>query len=216
MANPVPFVDELHFASVKQLANAIQDRRVRAADVMQAYLDRIAAINPAINAVVLLAPDAREQARQSDADLDSGIVRGPLHGVPFSVVDIIGTANLTSELDRRIRRREPPRTDATVVARLRAAGAILLAKTNCPPAGRGRDTENAITGRTLNPYQPQHTPGGGSGGEAALVAAGGSPLAWAAMQGVGCECPLITAGWRRSSRLLAACPIRASITTLVG
>ncbi len=169
-------MDTIIFASATELAATIQQRAVSAEAVMTAYLARIGAINPQINAVVQLASDALARARQADQDLAQGIVYGPLHGVPFSVKDVFATVGLASNLDTKMRHRASATGDATVVARLRQAGAILLAKTNCPPNGSGSDPENAIYGRTLNPYQLTHTPGGSSGGEAALIAAGGSPF----------------------------------------
>ncbi|MFN8492395.1 MAG: amidase [Caldilineaceae bacterium] len=169
-------MNELFFASASELAHAILTHTVSAQVVVDAYLKRIAAVNPKLNAVTQLAPDALARAQQADADLAQGIVYGPLHGVPFTVKDVFNTVGLLSPLDKQLRRRTIPGKDATVVARLREAGAILLAKTNCPPNGSGSDTENSVTGRTLNPYQLTHTPGGSSGGEAALIAAGGSPF----------------------------------------
>jgi amidase len=133
-------------------------------------------VNPRINAVVQLAPDARERARQADADLAQGVVHGPLHGVPFTVKDVFDAAGIVGAVGLDHRRGHVPGYDAVVVARMRKAGAILLGKTNCPPGGGGGDTENVVYGRTLNPYSLACTPGGSSGGEAALVAAGGSPL----------------------------------------
>lgn len=161
--------------TVRTLAKAIQTKQLSAQEVMAAHLARLEAVNPRLNAVTQLAPNALAQARQADNDLAQGIVRGPLHGVPFTVKDVFATAHLTSPLDQRLRQWLPT-SDATVITRLRAAGAILLAKTNCPPNGSGSDTENAICGRTRNPHDQERTPGGSSGGEAALIAAGASPF----------------------------------------
>lgn len=165
--------NDLIFTPTTILAQAIRTQQVSAQEVVAAHLARIQTINPQLNAVIQLAPDALAHARQADTDLAAGIVQGPLHGVPFTVKDVFATANLVSPLDQRIRQRFST-TDATVVARLRAAGAILLGKTNCPPNGSGSDTENAVCGRTLNPHAAERTPGGSSGGEAAIIAVGGS------------------------------------------
>ena len=143
---------------------------------MSACLARIAAVNSQINAVVQLAPNALEQAKQADADLAQGVSHGPLHGLPFTAKDVFDVAGIVSAVGLEHRRGFVPQQDAIAVARLKAAGAILIAKTNCPPGGGGGDTENVVYGRTLNPYNLACTPGGSSGGEAALVAAGGSPL----------------------------------------
>lgn len=169
-------MEKLIFASATELVYALQTKAVSSQEVVTALLQRIDAINPRLNAVVQLAPDALTHAQQADADLARGVSHGPLHGLPFTVKDTFGTAGLISAIDTRIRRRKAPSRDCTVVERLRKAGAILLGKTNCPPNGSGSDTENAIHGRTLNPYQLTHTPGGSSGGEAALIAVGGSPI----------------------------------------
>lgn len=161
--------------TVRTLAQTIRANQLSAQEVMAAYLARLEQVNPQLNAVTQLAPDALAQARQADSDLAQGIVRGPLHGVPFTVKDVFATANLASPLDQRLRHWFPT-SDATVITRLRAAGAILLGKTNCPPNGSGSDTENAVCGRTRNPHDQERTPGGSSGGEAALIAAGASPF----------------------------------------
>jgi amidase len=162
--------------SATALAQAIRAAEVTSVQVIEAYLDRIEAINPRINAMVVTASDALERAAEADTALAKGRALGPLHGVPFTVKDVFGTAGLVSPLDRRIRHRSAPLDDCTVVARMRAAGAILLGKSNCPPNGSGMDTENAICGRTLNPYDLSRSPGGSSGGETALVASGGTAI----------------------------------------
>ena len=172
---------DMIYRSAQELAQAIRTGELSTVEVVEAHLARMRALQPQINAVVAEAPDALEQARAADADLAQGTVRGPLHGVPFTVKDVFETTGFATEVDRRIRRRGAPGADATAVARLRQAGAILIAKTNCPPNGNGSDTENAVSGRTLNPYDRARTPGGSSGGEAALIAAGGSPI------GLGCD-----------------------------
>jgi amidase len=169
-------MSELHWLTATELTARLAARAVSAEEAVAACLDRIAAINPQINAVVQLAPDALEAARQADADLAAGRPHGPLHGLPFTVKDVFDTQGIVSAVGVEHRRGFVPAVDATAVARLKAAGAILLGKTNCPPGGGGGDTENVIYGRTLNPYNLACTPGGSSGGEAALVAAGGSPL----------------------------------------
>lgn len=181
-------MDELIFSSAATLAREIQAGRLSSEEVVAAHLARIEALNPRINAVVQMAPGAIEWARQADEDLARGVLQGALHGVPFTVKDVLATAGLDSPLDQRLRQRRNT-VDATVVARLHEAGGILLAKTNCPPSGGGSDTENAICGRTLNPHALDHTPGGSSGGEAALIAAGGSPLGLGGDTGGGLRVP---------------------------
>jgi amidase len=150
----------------------IRAREVSVVEVVDAYLARIEALNPRLNAVVTFAPDARERAADADRRLASGADVGPLHGVPFTVKDIIDADGLPTTLGLPARADSIAQRDATVVERMRAAGAILLGKTNCPPGGAGGDTVNDLFGRTLNPYDEGHLAGGSSGGEAAAVAAG--------------------------------------------
>lgn len=166
---------ELTATSATTLAQMIADREVSATEVVAAHVDRIAAINPSVNAVVQLADDAVERAREADAALARGEAAGPLHGVPFTVKDNTETAGVITAAGAPERAAVVPERDATVVARMRAAGAILLGKTNCPPWGSGVETDNELYGRTNNPHDLARTPGGSSGGEAAVIAAGGSP-----------------------------------------
>lgn len=168
--------DDLHFASATWLAEALRTRQVSSIEVVDACLARIKKVNPAINAVVHLTDDARERARQADRELSDGVVRGPLHGVPFTIKDSLDTAGVVTTAGTvGWRDRVPPR-DATVVARLKAAGGILLGKTNTPEFTWSDETDNDVYGRTSNPYDLSRTPGGSSGGPAAIVAAGGSPF----------------------------------------
>src|SRR5205823_4859096 len=125
-------VDELCFRSARELARLIRAREVSSAEVVGAHLERGAAVNPRLNAVVQLAPDAPERAAEADAALARGELRGPLHGVPFTIKDSIETAGIVSAGGTLGRRAYVPREDATVVRRLKAAGGILLGKTNCP------------------------------------------------------------------------------------
>ncbi len=168
---------QLTFASATALARAIREREVSSAEVVEAHLARIAAVNPQINAVVQLPADlARAQARAADEALARGEPLGPLHGVPFTVKDTLDVAGVIGAMGVPERAGFVPESDATVVARLRAAGGIVLGKTNVPPWGGGIETDNPVYGRTNNPYDLSRTPGGSSGGEATLIAAGGSPL----------------------------------------
>ena len=170
-------MDELIYASANALAKAIRAKEVTSLEVVDAYLERIEAVNPQLNAVVQLGADvARGQARAADAALAQGEVKGPLHGVPVTIKDSLDTAGMISTGGTTGRRAFVPAQDATVVARMRAAGAILLGKTNTPELTLSIETDNLIYGRTNNPYDLSRTPGGSSGGAAAIIAAGGSPL----------------------------------------
>ncbi|HSO28649.1 MAG TPA: amidase [Candidatus Sulfomarinibacteraceae bacterium] len=166
--------DELHYASATRLAALIRSREASSVEVVDDCLARIEAVNPRLNAVVRLADDARERAAEADADLARGVLRGPLHGVPFTAKDSLDTAGLVTTAGTVGWRGRVPGRDATVVARLKAAGAILLGKTNTPEFTWSDETDNDVYGRTSNPYDLDRTPGGSSGGAAAIVAAGGS------------------------------------------
>ncbi len=170
-------MDELIYASATALAKAIRTKEVCSLEVVDAYLRRIEAVNPQLNAVVQVGANAaRDQARAADAALARGEVKGPLHGVPVTIKDSLDTAGVISTGGTTGRRSFVPAQDATVVARMRAAGAILLGKTNTPELTLSIETDNLIYGQTNNPYDLSRTPGGSSGGAAAIIAAGGSPL----------------------------------------
>jgi len=165
----------LTHVSATELARLIRDRAVSAAEVMDAHLTAIQQLNPQLNAIVAVAGDAREQAAAHDRALARGGPIGPLHGVPFTAKDIIETADLPTTLGMVELAANQPLRDATIVARMRSAGAILLGKTNCPRGGSGGVTDNELHGRTLNPYGAERSPGGSSGGEAAAIAGRLSP-----------------------------------------
>lgn len=160
-----------------KLAREIRKRRLSAVEVVRAFLDRIARVNPALNAYVTLCEaQALNEAGLADKKLLGREQPGPLHGVPFSVKDLVFTAGVRTTLGSRIYENLIPKEDALAVARLRAAGAILLGKTNTPEFGYKATTENLLFGSTHNPWNRQYTPGGSSGGAAAATAAGLSPL----------------------------------------
>jgi len=165
-------LDDLLMLSAVELAHAIRTKKVSAVEVISAYLKRIELVNPQVNAVVQVAAEsALLEARKTDQALARGEIRGPLHGVPFTVKDVFDTVGIVSSAGLEERAHFVPSTDAVVVARLKAAGAILLGKTNCPPRGSGGETDNPVYGRTNNPYDLLCTPAGSSGGEAAAIAA---------------------------------------------
>ena len=166
----------LCFRPVTELARLIRAGDVSATEVVESCLARIDEVNPAINAVVRLAHDALERARAADEAFVHGEPIGPLHGVPFTIKDSLDTAGLVTTAGTVGWRDRVPERDATVVARLRAAGAILLGKTNTPEFTWSDETDNDVYGRTNNPYDVSRTPGGSSGGPGAIVAAGGSPF----------------------------------------
>ena len=168
---------DILYSSASQLARLIVAKEVSSLEVVDAYLARIAVVNPGINAVVQVVPEAaRQQAIAADIALAKGEALGPLHGVPFTVKDSFDTEGIVSTGGTLGRESCIPKKDATAIARLRAAGAIILGKTNTPELTLAGETDNLIYGRTNNPYDLRLSPTGSSGGAAAVVAAGGSPL----------------------------------------
>ncbi len=164
-------------ASAAETARAIRAGEVSSEEVVSAYLERIEAVNPQLNAVVQTSGVAAlDRARRADAALAHGTIWGPLHGVPMTIKDSFETAGLVTTAGTQGLESYVPERDATVVARLRAAGAILLGKTNVPEITLRFTTDNYIYGRTNNPFDAARTPAGSSGGAAAIVAACGSPF----------------------------------------
>jgi amidase len=171
---PPTSTDELIYASATALAKAIRAKKVSSVEVIEAHLKRIEAINPKLNAVVQLTADtARAEAQAADAALARGDITGPLHGVPVTIKDNIEMAGRVCTVGTKGRTSFIPTQDATVVTRLRAAGAVVLGKTNLPELGLAFESDNLIYGRTNNPYDLSRTPGGSSGGEAAIIAFSG-------------------------------------------
>ncbi len=170
-------MDELIHESAAAMAAAIRRKEISAYELVRACLRRIDEVNPRLNAVVqVCAEQALKEARAADQALARGDAVGPLHGVPFTLKDAIETKGLICTGGTEGRAHYVPYQDAVVVKRLREAGAILLGKTNCPELGWAWEADNLIYGRTNNPYDLNLSPGGSSGGESAIIAAGGSPL----------------------------------------
>ncbi|SEP68129.1 amidase [Solimonas aquatica] len=174
--------DDLVFLSASKLAQLVRDKRVSARQLVAAFYARIDAVNPKINAVVQFCRErAYQEADAADASLARGQLLGPLHGVPMTIKDSWDTAGVISTGGTQGRANFIPEHDATVVARLRAAGAILLGKTNTSEftiggiAGLGT-TANLIYGMSKNPYDVTRSTLGSTGGGGAIVAAGGSPF----------------------------------------
>jgi amidase len=170
-------VNNLVFATVHELATGIRQRHVSATEVLEAHLAQIAQHNPGLNAIVTLDEErARRRAQDADDALARGDVWGPLHGVPITIKDSIETAGLRTTSSFPPLADYVPATDAPVVARLRAAGAIVLGKTNLPTLAGDSQTNNPLFGRANNPWDVTRTPEGSTGGGGAAVAAGLSPL----------------------------------------
>ena len=163
--------------SASELASAVRSKQLSSRSIVEAYLEQIARVNPKLNAIVQLTADsARTEADEADAALARGEIKGPLHGVPMTIKDTLETTGVICTGGTKGRANYVPKADATAVARLRAAGGIILGKTNVPELAGAIESDNLVYGRTNNPYDLARTPGGSSGGESAIVAACGSPL----------------------------------------
>lgn len=168
---------KVHFADATELASSVRSKELSPVEIVKSHLDRIQAVNPKLNSIVtLVAEKALDAARLAEKAVMKGDQLGPLHGVPFTVKDSFDTAGVLTQRGSPIFAGRIPETDATAVARLKGAGAILIAKTNLPEFSYAPETDNLLTGRTNNPWNLDRTPGGSSGGEAASIAAGMSPL----------------------------------------
>jgi amidase len=170
-------VSELWRKGAVELAKLISDREVSSREVVQAHLDRVEEVNPHLNAIVRLLPDqALAAADAADRAVADRSALGPLHGVPCTVkenIDLAGTP--TTQAVPALAEAIAP-VDAPQVERLRAAGMIPIGRTNLPDFGLRVHTDSALHGLTRNPWNPQRTAGGSSGGEAAALATGMSPL----------------------------------------
>lgn len=170
-------VNELQQMSATSLVGAIRRRDVSAREAVESQLDRIAAVNPVINAVVTLAPDdARAAAEAADRLTVSGADLPPLHGLPMTHKDTHDVAGMRSTHGSPLFADHVPDDDAPIIARLRAAGVISMGKSNVPEFAAGSHTFNPVFGTTTNPYDPTCSAGGSSGGLAAALAAGIQPL----------------------------------------
>ena len=166
---------ELHRLSATGLRSMLRAREISAEELMRATLDRIAKVNPGVNAIVGLDDPDRliAQARAADGAAD----QGPLHGLPIAVKDLVNVKGLRSTFGSPALADFVPGADDLIAARMRAAGAILIGKTNTPEWGLGSHTFNPVYGATRNPYDPSRSAGGSSGGAAVALATGMIPLA---------------------------------------
>ena len=171
-------MDGLWRRSATDLARELRDGDVSAREVLDAHLARIEETNPAINAIVTLDPErAIAQAHAADEALARGDAVGPLHGLPIAHKDLVDTAGVRTTYGSPIYADHVPERDEPFVVRVRAAGAIMLGKTNTPEFGAGSHTFNEVFGPTRNPWDLSKSAGGSSGGAAAALAAGMVPIA---------------------------------------
>lgn len=170
-------MSDLVFTPAHQLAQMIRDRTVSAAEVLDAYLKQIVKYDSQLNAICTLDEErARQRAREADEALARGENWGILHGVPVTIKDLFETAGLVTTAGYKPLKDYVPKTDATVVARLREAGAVIMGKTNSAKLGANYQSTNDLFARVNNPWNLEYTAGGSSGGSAAAIAAGLSPL----------------------------------------
>ncbi len=166
---------ELVEQSLRAIGRMIRQREASPVEVAEAHLERIGSLNPALNAIVTLAPDVVERARDAEAALLRGDEVGVLHGLPLTIKDTIDTAGLRTTSGSKIRADYVAETDAPAVTRLKAAGAIVLGKTNAAEMAMDYNADNLVFGRTNHPLDSSLTPGGSSGGEAVAIATCMSP-----------------------------------------
>lgn len=174
---------ELHFLPATEMASAIRRKEISPREVAEAHLHRIDQFNPRLNALIHVDHEgARRAADEAGRAVTQGAPLGPLHGVPVTIKSSIDVAGWPCESGTRLRAGRLATTNAPLVERLRKAGAILLGNTNTPELLMAYETGNVLYGRTHSPWDPDRTPGGSSGGEAAAIAAGLSAC------GVGSDC----------------------------
>ena len=156
----------------------IGTREISARELVESCIARVEDVNPAVNAMVATSFDrARQEAEQADRDAAAGTALGLLHGLPFGVKDLTDTAGVRTTYGSKIYADHVPTADARIVADIRAAGGIMLGKTNTPEWGAGANTFNPVYGATGNPFDPTLVSGGSSGGSAVALATGMVPLA---------------------------------------
>src|ERR1700722_19711900 len=168
---------QIFYRDATELARLIRTKELSPVEVVKAHLDRIEAVNPKVNAVVtLMAEQALASADAADRAVTTGAPLGSQHGVPFSIKDALDTEGVLTQRGSKLFAGNIPDTDATAVARFKAAGGIPLMKSNLPEFSAWTESDNRVTGRTNNPWNLERTPGGSSGGESAALAAGMSPI----------------------------------------
>lgn len=206
--------DDLAFMPATQLAARIRRKEVSPVEVVEAVLARIQRVNPSLLAYCTVTADsARREAALAEAAVMRGERLGPLHGVPVGVKDLVITKGVRTTWGSRIYEQHVPEEDAPAVARLKAAGAILVGKTTTPEFGWKGATDSPLFGVSRNPWSTDRTPGGSSGGAAAAAAAGLAPLQVGTDGGgsiriPGCFCGIV--GLKPSFGLVAVYPPTAT------
>ena len=169
---------DMGFMPATEMIAAIKKKTLSPREIVEALLARVEKINPKVNAYCTVVPEmALEAAKKAEAEIRQGGKLGPLHGIPVSIKDLTLTAGIRTTFGSKIFEHHVPTEDALIVQRLKAAGAIVIGKTNTPEFGAGANTYNAVFGATRNPWKLSHTCGGSSGGAAVALACGLGPLA---------------------------------------
>ena len=169
---------EICYTSATELARLIRKKEISPCEIVNAILERIERINPEIKAYVTVASEqASRAAENAERALMKGEEIGPLHGIPVSIKDLTPTRGIRTTFGSRMYDDNIPDEDALLVRRLKAAGAIIMGKTNTPEFGAGMNATNKVFGTTLNPWDQTRTSGGSSGGAAAALVTGLGPLA---------------------------------------
>ncbi len=197
---------DLKTMDATEMGRRLATRQLRSEDLAAAHLALIEERNPPINAFALVRPEATlDRARQMDHELDNGVRRSAFHGVPFTVKDSLDTAGWRTARGSRIFEDRVPDADATAVARMLDAGAVLLAKTNVPEFSFWTETDNDLAGRTNHPDDESRTAGGSSGGESAAIASRMSPA------GLGSDVAISVRGPAHCTGIAALKPSRSRI-----
>jgi amidase len=206
--------NDLCFTPATRLVALIRRRQVSPLEVTRAVLERIERVNPALNAYCTVAADqALAAARAATRALTRGAALGPLHGIPVSIKDLTPTRGIRTTWGSKIFEHHVPDEDGLVVERLKAAGAIVIGKTNTPEYGAGANTFNAVFGVTRNPWNPALTCGGSTGGGAVALATGMGPLAQGSDLGGSLRIPAAfcgVVGLRPSPGLVPVYPVPAA------
>src|SRR5437773_8648794 len=168
---------EILFKSVAELAPLLKARKLSPVEVVRAFLDRIEAVNPQVNAFITVTGEqALEQARKAEREIAAGRYRGPLHGVPYAPKDILATKGIRTTNGSKVTSNWVPAYESTITARLNRAGAIMLGKMNLLEFAMGSGVVSGF-GPARNPWDPEYAPGGSSSGSGTALAAYMTPLA---------------------------------------
>ncbi len=163
--------------SAKSIVEKIKSKEISSREATEYFIDKIEEVNPAINAVVVKRYEAAlKEADQADKQIVNGETNGRLHGLPFTIKECFDLTGTPSTLGLERRKNDFPKTTDPYISKLQSEGGIVIGKTNVPQILMCYESENPVYGVTKNPHNPAHVCGGSSGGEGAIIAAGGSPL----------------------------------------